>query len=383
MIKSMTGYGSAKGEAGGLRFTVELKSVNNRYLDISVRMPRGLLFAEEMVKSAVQCSISRGKIDVFISIDSTENADTIIRINESLASGYFKAAADLSSRYGVENDLTAVSLARFPDVLSVEKSEPDKDSLLSELQAIVENALLDFDDMRIREGEKLKLDLVEKMDNISALLAVVEEKAPETLLNYRNRLQQKLDELLSDRNIAEDRILAECAIFADKIAVDEETVRLRSHLSQFHQMLQAGSPIGRKMDFLIQEFNREANTIGSKCQNSEIAHTVVELKSEIEKAREQIQNVEWTLMKFISIGFGNFVSVEKIMTIVSPESAPIKRVIADAKEKGLLIDASFGRSTKAVLIMTSGHVILSALVPAVLSERIDPSSIVKEELNND
>ncbi len=152
--------------------------------------------------------------------------------------------------------------------------------------------MLDFDDMRIREGEKLKLDLVEKMDNISALLAVVEEKAPETLLNYRNRLQQKLDELLSDRNIAEDRILAECAVFADKIAVDEETVRLRSHLSQFHQMLQAGSPIGRKMDFLIQEFNREANTIGSKCQNSEIAHTVVELKSEIEKAREQIQNVE-------------------------------------------------------------------------------------------
>ena len=292
MIKSMTGYGSAKGEAGGLRFTVELKSVNNRYLDISVRLPRGLLFAEEMVKSAVQCSISRGKIDVFVSIDSTENADTIIRINESLASGYYKAAADLSSRYGVENDLTAVSLARFPDVLSVEKTEPDKDSLLSELQDIVENALLDFDDMRIREGEKLKLDLVEKMDNISALLAIVEEKAPETLLNYRNRLQQKLDELLSDRNIAEDRILAECAVFADKIAVDEETVRLRSHLSQFHQMLQAGSPIGRKMDFLIQEFNREANTIGSKCQNSEIAHTVVELKSEIEKAREQIQNVE-------------------------------------------------------------------------------------------
>lgn len=292
MIKSMTGYGSSKGEAGGLQFTVELKSVNNRYLDISVRMPRGLLFAEETVKSAVQRSIGRGKVDIFVSIDSTEKSDTIIRINESLASGYYQAAADLSSRYGIENDLTAVSLARFPDVLLVERSEPDKESLLNELLIIVEKALLDFNDMRVREGEKLKFDLQEKMDTISALLSVVEEKSPETLIAYRHRLQQKLNELLSDRNVAEDRILAECAVFADRIAVDEETVRLRSHLSQFHQMLETGSPIGRKMDFLIQEFNREANTIGSKCQNSEIAHTVVELKSEIEKVREQIQNVE-------------------------------------------------------------------------------------------
>ena len=292
MIRSMTGYGMAKGTAGGKQFTVELRSVNNRYIDISVRMPRAFLFTEEMIRTEVQKAVSRGKIDVLLTLDSSENADAVIHVNETLASGYVQAVQNLSSLFGVENDLTAVSLARFPDVLSVEKSEAEKDSLLSELQIIVDNAVDDFNSMRAREGEKLKTDLQSKMETISDLVSNIEMKAPETLVHYKDRLYQKLNEILADKSIADDRIVAECAVFADKIAVDEEIVRLRSHLSQFQQMLQAGSPIGRKMDFLIQEFNREANTIGSKCQNSEIAHTVVELKSEIEKVREQVQNVE-------------------------------------------------------------------------------------------
>ena len=292
MIKSMTGYGSAKGTVEGLEIRVELKSVNNRYLDSSVRLPRSFLFAEEMVKNLVQKHISRGKVDVFVNVDSSAAGDMIVKVNEGLLKGYVDAIRHIAAEYGLEDDLTAQSVSRFPDVLAVEKKDLDAEAISAGMEQIVEEALRDFDAMRTREGEKLRDDVIARLETIRGLVAQVEEKAPETVSAYRRRLEQKMAEVLSAAGIDENRILAEAAIFADHIAVDEETVRLRSHMAQLADMINGSSPTGRKIDFLIQEFNREANTIGSKCQNSEIAHVVVDLKSEIEKIREQIQNIE-------------------------------------------------------------------------------------------
>ena len=292
MIKSMTGYGSAKGIVDGLEISVELKSVNNRYLDTSVRLPRSFLFAEEMIKSRVQSHISRGKVDVFVSVDSSQAGDMVVRINEGLLRGYLDALNAISREYDLPQDLTAVSVSRFPDVLTVEKKELNAEEISAGVSEIVEQALRDFDAMRLREGEKLRDDVLGRLAVIRSLVETVEEKAPQTVAEYRRRLEQKMAEVLGTAGIDESRILAEAAIFADHIAVDEETVRLRSHMAQLETMIRGDSPTGRKIDFLIQEFNREANTIGSKCQNSQIAHVVVDLKSEIEKIREQIQNIE-------------------------------------------------------------------------------------------
>lgn len=288
----MTGYGSAKGQAGDLQISVEVKSVNNRYLDASVRMPRSFLFAEDAVKSAIGRHISRGKVDMFINVDSYAADDMSVKVNEALLKGYIDAINLISGKFGLENDLTAVSAGRFPDILSVEKKDLDAEEISAGLVFVAEEALRDFDAMREREGEKLCTDVLSKLETISSLVTVVEEESPRTVEAYRNRLREKISEVLSSAGVDENRILAEAAIYADRVAVDEETVRLRSHMSQLRSMLAGGSPIGRKIDFLIQEFNREANTIGSKCQNSDIAHVVVELKSEIEKIREQIQNIE-------------------------------------------------------------------------------------------
>ena len=292
MIKSMTGYGSAKGFVGDLEITVELKSVNNRYLDSSIRMPRSFLFAEDALKSAIQKHVSRGKVDMFVSVDSSAADNMTVKVNEPLLRGYLDAISLISDKYGLQNDLTAVSAGRFPDILYVEKEDLDADALTDGILAIAEEALNDYDAMRLREGEKLCADVLSKLDTISALVTEVERESPQTVAAYQARLREKMAEILTSAGIDENRILAEAAIYADRVAVDEETVRLRSHMSQLRSMLAGGSPIGRKIDFLIQEFNREANTIGSKCQNSEIAHVVVELKSEIEKIREQIQNIE-------------------------------------------------------------------------------------------
>lgn len=292
MIKSMTGYGGAKGSVEGLEIAVELKSVNNRYLDTSVRLPRSFLFAEDAVKSAVQSHISRGKVDVFISVDSSGAGDMAVKVNEPLLRGYIEAINHISDEYALSNELTALSVGRFPDVLSVEKKDLDAEAISEGILSIAEKALRDFDQMRLREGEKLRDDVISRLATIDALVSQVEAKAPETVAEYRKRLEQRMTEVLATAGIEPNRILAEAAIFADHIAVDEETVRLRSHMAQLRTMINGSSPTGRKIDFLIQEFNREANTIGSKCQSSDVAHTVVDLKSEIEKIREQIQNIE-------------------------------------------------------------------------------------------
>ena len=292
MIKSMTGYGSAKGTVEGLSITVELKSVNNRYLDASVRLPRSFLFAEELLKSAVQKHISRGKVDVFVSVDSSGAGDMTVKVNEALLKGYIDALRHISEEHNIPLDVTAYNISRFSDVLSVEKKELDAEAISQGIVAIAEQALNDFDSMRAREGEKLREDVLNRIATIDALVKQVEAESPKTVADYRARLEARMAEVLGTAGIDENRILAEAAIYADHIAVDEETVRLRSHMSQLSSMVNGSSPIGRKMDFLIQEFNRETNTIGSKCQNSDIAHIVVDIKSEIEKIREQIQNIE-------------------------------------------------------------------------------------------
>jgi len=292
MIKSMTGYGSARGTVGDLDVTIELKSVNNRYLDASVRLPRSFIFAEDALKSQIQSHISRGKVDVFVTVDTSSAADMTVKVNEPLLKGYYEALRHIADELGLDDDVTSVTLSRYPDVLSVEKKDLDADAISAGLSEIMEEALCDFDKMRLREGEKLRDDVLNKLETINMLVSTVETEAPKTVADYRARLEQKMADLLGTTGIDESRILAEAAIFADKIAVDEETVRLRSHMAQLKDMVNGKSPIGRKIDFLVQEFNREANTIGSKCQNADIAHVVVDLKSEIEKIREQIQNIE-------------------------------------------------------------------------------------------
>ena len=291
-LLSMTGYGSAKGSVEGQTITVELKSVNNRYLDCSVRLPRNFLFAEDAVKQAVSAGVSRGKVDVFVSAQSSQDSGTVVSVNEELVRGYRDAIAHIADTLGLESGLSAVSIARFPDVLTVERRELDKEKAAAALSEITARAVTEFNAMREREGDRLRLDMLSKLETIESLVSVVEERSPQTVREYRERLEARLRDVLTDRSLDEQRIITEAAIFADRTAVDEETVRLRSHIAQFRAMLQEGSPIGRKMDFLVQEFNRESNTIGSKCSDASLAKVVVDLKSEIEKIREQLQNVE-------------------------------------------------------------------------------------------
>ncbi len=291
-LLSMTGYGSAKGSVEGQEITVELKSVNNRYLDCSVRLPRNFLFAEDTVKQAVSAGVSRGKVDVFVSAQASQDSGTVVSVNEELARGYRDAVARIGETLGLESGLNAFSLARFPDVLTVERRELDKDKAAAALSEITAKAVEEFNAMREREGERLRRDMLGKLETIEGLVSVVEERSPQTVKEYRERLEARLRDILADRSLDEQRVITEAAIFADRTAVDEETVRLRSHIAQFRTMLEEGSPIGRKMDFLVQEFNRESNTIGSKCSDASLAKVVVDLKSEIEKIREQLQNVE-------------------------------------------------------------------------------------------
>lgn len=288
----MTGYGSAKGSCAGLDISIELKSVNNRYLDCSVRLPRNFLFAEELVKSKVQEHISRGKVDVFVTVESAGTDEVVVKVNEALARGYAAAVTQLADKLALDGALTAFAVSRMPDVLTVEKPDLDTDAIGKAIADITEQALREFDAMREREGQKLHDDIASRLQNILGYVAAVEQRSPQTVTEYREKLWKKMSEILESKQIDEQRILLEAGIYADKVAVDEETVRLRSHVSQMESFLKTGSPIGRKMDFLVQEFNRESNTIGSKCSDKEITQVVIELKSEIEKIREQIQNIE-------------------------------------------------------------------------------------------
>ena len=292
MIKSMTGYGRAVETVNGREFTVELRSVNNRYLDCSVRLPRVLSFAEETVKQAVKASVSRGKVDVFISLRSEAETDVAVTLNKAVLEGYLTAMHQMVTEFGVKDDISVSAVSRLPDVFTVEKQEADEDQLRVDLMRVVAKALEGYDAMRCTEGKALDNDLRSRGQTILELVSQVEAGNAQTVADYRSRLENKLREVLENTAIDESRILTEAAIFADKVAVDEETVRLRSHLEQMNNMLTSGGAIGRKLDFLLQEMNREANTIGSKCTDVRLARIVVDIKAELEKIREQTQKIE-------------------------------------------------------------------------------------------
>ena len=288
----MTGYGRAVEMVNGREFTVEIRSVNNRYLDCTVKMPRMVSFAEDAVKQAVKAAISRGKVDVFITIKSEASDDTKISLNAAVLNGYLAAMRQMVSEYGVQDDISVSTVSRLPDVFTVEKPEVDEDALKADLMQVVAAALEGYNAFRATEGAALDADLRKRGNTILELVSQVEAGNAQTVIDYRARLENKLKEVLANTAIDESRILTEAAIFADKVAVDEETARLRSHLEQMNTMLTAGGAMGRKLDFLLQEMNREANTIGSKCTDVRLARIVVDIKAELEKIREQTQNIE-------------------------------------------------------------------------------------------
>ena len=292
MIKSMTGYGRGKQLLHGRDITVEVRSVNNRYLDCTVKLPRSYIFAEDAIKAGVQKAVSRGKVDVFVMVDSTGADTSVVQLNRGLAKSYAEALSALAEELGMPADISPVTISRYPDVLTVTKAEEDLETVKADLCTVLEEALANYNAMRAMEGEKMAEDISGRLDHIEELTAQVEARSPETVKEYREKLEARMKEVLQSTTIDESRILTEAAIFADKVAVDEETVRLRSHLSQLREMLRAEEPVGRKLDFLIQEVNRESNTTGSKCSDVAIARVVVELKAEVEKIREQVQNIE-------------------------------------------------------------------------------------------
>jgi len=292
LIKSMTGYGRAVETVNGREFTVEIRSVNNRYLDCSVRLPRSLSFAEEAVKQAVKQAVSRGKVDVFISLRSEGGEEVKITLNEGVLEGYLTAMRQMVTEHGVRDDISVSAVSRLPEVFTMERPEVDEDQLMADLMMVTEKALAGYDAMRCKEGQALEQDLRSRGQTILEFVALVEQGNGQTVVDYRARLEAKLREVLANTAIEESRILTEAAIFADKVAVDEETVRLRSHLEQMNTMLTGGGAVGRKLDFLLQEMNREANTIGSKCTDVKLAKIVVDIKAELEKIREQTQNIE-------------------------------------------------------------------------------------------
>lgn len=292
MIKSMTGYGRAQDIVNGMNITVELKSVNHRYFEFFSRIPRNFGFIEDPLKKYIQTRVSRGKLDCYVSIEILEAQPTQVIINHPLAAGYINALNELAETYNLRNDSSAVNIARYPDVLTIKKEAEDEEKIFESVKVVAEKALDKFIEMREREGQRLRDDVLGRADVIRQRLAFIEQQAPVTLENYTNRLRQKMEDLLNNKTIDEQRLMTEVAIFADKIAIDEETVRLHSHLNQLDSMMNSDESIGRKLDFLVQEINRESNTIGSKSQDVDIVKSVIEIKAEVEKIREQIQNIE-------------------------------------------------------------------------------------------
>lgn len=292
MIKSMTGYGRFEGVIEGRRIVFEIKSVNHRFFELQCRTPRGCGFIEETIKKLVEEYVVRGKLDVFVSVEADDEVAAEVSINHSLAAGYINALRELRDKYDLTDDITVSLVAKYVDIFTVHKAPEDEEKLCAIVKQAGKNALEAFVGMREREGEKLKDDVLERCDTIIKLVSCIEQRYPQMVEEYRNKLLVRLNEILGDKTADPQRILTEAAIFADKTAVDEETVRLRSHIDQLRCMLSGNEAVGRKLDFIVQEINREANTIGSKISDAELAHKVVEIKAETEKIREQIQNIE-------------------------------------------------------------------------------------------
>ena len=292
MLKSMTGYGRAQKILNGRDILVEIRSVNHRYYEYSSRVPRTYGYIDEKLKAFLKTSISRGKVEVSVTINNIEGKDTEIAINKGVAEGYVAALRSVSQELGLIDDLTISKLIKLPDIFNIQKTPDDEEQVWNDVSCVADEAVSNFVKMRSVEGERLKSDITAKAEGILSMVDKVEELSPVTVENYRSRLFKKLSEILESKDIDEQRILTEAAIFADKIAVDEETVRLKSHINQLKSMLDSEDAVGRKLDFIVQEMNREVNTIGSKAQDLNITRLVVDMKSDIEKIREQIQNIE-------------------------------------------------------------------------------------------
>ena len=294
MIRSMTGYGRAQSVIDTMSITVELKSVNHRYFEFNSRVPRNYGFLEEKLKSYVGSRVTRGKVECYVSIENLEDDEVEILVNHSLAKSYLNALNELADRneLNLRDDLAISSLARYNDIFIIHKNEADEEKIWNAVKEVVSSAVDKFINMRETEGEKLKNDILSRADLILDKVSIIEQRSPETVKEYNDKLLARINEFLSDVQVDEQRLLTECAIFADKVAVAEETVRLRSHIDQLRQFLDSNDAVGRKTDFLVQEMNREANTIGSKAQDVTIARNVIDIKAEIEKIREQIQNIE-------------------------------------------------------------------------------------------
>ena len=292
MIRSMTGYGRSQATVNGMDITVELKSVNHRYYEYSSRLPRSYGFLDDKLKSYLQNTISRGKVDVYVSIETVDAPGSEVVINYALADGYLKALRELGERYALRDDVSVMGLARYPDILSVRKAAEDEDAIWEAVRQVADQALERFIAMRDREGARMREDVLSRRDTILRAVEIVEERSPQTVREHMEKVEARMKELLGTASVDEQRLLTEAALFADKIAVAEETVRLRSHMDQLEHMLNENEPVGRKLDFLVQEINRETNTIGSKAQDVQLARLVVDIKAEIEKIREQIQNIE-------------------------------------------------------------------------------------------
>lgn len=292
MIKSMTGYGKSEQTIDSLNVTVEIKSVNHRYFEFSARVPREYGFLEEKLKKYCNSLITRGKVECYVSVEDLEEREMEVNVNETLAAGYVKALKELSERFGLKDDISAVTLSRYPDVITLHKASEDEDRIWNAVKTVAETAVSKFIEMRETEGGKLRGDILSRADYIIECVEFIEGRSPETVREYNEKLKQRMKELLGDAAVDEQRLLNEAAIYADKIAVDEETVRLRSHISQLREFMNSSEAIGRKLDFLVQEINREANTIGSKAQDVDIAKKVIAIKAEVEKIREQVQNIE-------------------------------------------------------------------------------------------
>ena len=292
MIKSMTGYGKSERTIDPLNVTVEIKSVNHRYFEFSARVPREYGFLEEKLKKYCNSLITRGKVECYVSVEDLEEREMEVNVNETLAAGYVKALKELSERFGLKDDISAVTLSRYPDVITLHKASEDEERIWNAVKTVAETAVSKFIEMRETEGSKLRGDILSRADYIIECVEFIEGRSPETVREYNEKLKQRMKELLGDAAVDEQRLLNEAAIYADKIAVDEETVRLRSHISQLREFMSSSEAIGRKLDFLVQEINREANTIGSKAQDVDIAKKVIAIKAEVEKIREQVQNIE-------------------------------------------------------------------------------------------
>ncbi len=377
MLKSMTGFGRGEYEDADFSITVEMKTVNHRYNEVAIRLPRFLNPLEDRIRKTILKTVSRGRIDVFINADYTTSDNCSLKVDKNLAAAYHKALQEVGAAIGAEE--TGIStaaeilyLSRCQDVINIKEGFFDVESVWPKVEQAVCQALDNLVAMRETEGGNIYGDFIYRADLIAAKLALIEERSPMVVEEYQAKLSERLTNLLADHNITvePERLLQEVAIFADRTSITEEIVRLKSHIKQFKLIIASDQPVGRKLDFLIQEFNREANTIASKANDYTLAQIVVEIKAEING------NVD---IRLINIGFGNVVSANRIIAIISPESAPIKRIIQEARDKGMLIDATYGRRTRAVVVTDSGHILLSAVQPETVANRLTMNDAEDEE----